>query len=275
MTVWRGFLLTLLALLLWSFGIEPGWLQQRQLLHSSPHWRGAPLTVAVAADWHVGAPHVDLAAVRRIVGSINQAAPDLILLPGDFVIQGVIGGTQIDPEAIARELAALRAPLGVYATLGNHDWWLDGARVRRALEQAGIHVIENGSVRIERPGNPFWLLAVGDDMTGHAHPEKALAALPPEVDVIAMMHDPASAPSLDRRVAMAVAGHTHGGQVRLPFWGALLTPGRAPRSHAYGWLEGLEVPTYVTSGIGTSILPVRFNCPPETIVVRLSPATPS
>jgi len=269
-TVWRGLLLTLLALAVWSFGIEPGWLQERQLTVASPRWSLPPLKIAVAADWHVGAPHAGLGMVHQAVDQINAGRPDLILLPGDFVIQGVLGGTPVAGEEIARALSRLQAPLGVYATLGNHDWWLDDGKIAAALTQAGITVLENQAVRLSHQGQPFWLVGIGDDMTQHAAPQQALAKVPADAALIAMMHDPATAPQLPARTAVAVAGHTHGGQVRLPLIGALITPGRAPREHAYGWIPGQTVPTYVTSGIGTSILPVRFNCPPETALIRLS-----
>ena len=266
---------TLCLLALWSFVIEPGWLQQRDLALASPNWRGQPLTIAVAADLHVGAPHAGLPMLRRVVSEINAAQPDLILLPGDFMIQGILGGEQVAPEAIATELAALHAPLGVYATLGNHDWWFNGERVRKALEAAGITVIENGHRQLATADGPVWLAGVGDDMTGHADTSKTFAGIPADARLIAMLHDPANAPELPRQTAVAFAGHTHGGQVRLPFFGALITPGRAPRQHAYGWIPDVPAPTWVTAGVGTSILPVRFNCPPEFVVLRLRSQEPS
>ena len=260
---------TLLLLAGWSFGFEPGWLQQRQLTLAVANWSGPPLTIAVAADLHVGAPHAGLPMLRKVVDQLNAGSPDLILLPGDFVIQGVIGGQAVDPALIAQELGRLKAPLGVFATLGNHDWWHNGTQVGQALEQHGIRVIENGAIPLSTASGKIWLVGIGDDMTGHAHPDKAIAAAPADARLIVMMHDPANAPDLPPQTLVAFAGHTHGGQVRLPFFGALITPGRAPRQHAYGWISGAPAPTWVTSGVGTSILPVRFNCPPETVTLRL------
>lgn len=260
----------LLGLTGWSFGVEPGWLQQRQLTLASADWTGVPLTIAVAADLHVGAPHAGLTMLKKVVDQLNASQPDLILLPGDFVIQGVLGGEPVAPFAIAAELAHLKAPLGVFATLGNHDWWHDGDQVRQALAEAGITVLENAAVPLPSTAGPLWLVGIGDDMTGHAQPEKAFAGIPADARLIVMMHDPANAPALPARSLVAFAGHTHGGQVRLPFFGALLTPGRAPRQHAYGWIPDVPAPTFVTAGVGTSILPIRFNCPPETVVLRLS-----
>ncbi|MFZ2265953.1 MAG: metallophosphoesterase [Azonexus sp.] len=260
----------LLAMAAWAFGFEPGWLQQRQLALASANWPGAPITIGVASDLHVGAPHVGSAMLRRVVADLNAAKPDLILLPGDFVHHGLLNGEEVSPEAIAAELATLKAPLGVYATLGNHDWWSDGERMGKALEAVGIRVLENSALPLPGLTPNIWLLGIGDDMTGHADTAKALTGIPAEARLIVMLHDPANAPELPRQSILAFAGHTHGGQVRLPLIGALITPGRSPLRHSLGWLPDVPTPTYVSAGIGTSILPVRFNCPPETLVLRLS-----
>lgn len=262
-------LVVLLLIATWSFGFEPGWLQERELHLNTNSLKSEPLTIAVATDLHVGAPHAGLNMLREVVGRINAARPDLILLPGDFMIQNVIGGQPVMPEVIAAELAHLRAPLGVFATLGNHDWWFDGPRVRQALEKVGITVIENGAIPLPIAGQPLWLVGIGDDMTGHANPAKAFSNAPPDAQVIAMMHDPANAPVLPGNTLVAFAGHTHGGQLRLPFLGALITPGRAPRGHAYGWIPDTPAPTWVSSGVGTSIIPIRLNCPPEIVILKL------
>lgn len=259
----------LLGIVGWSVGFEPGWLQQRQLLLAAPGWTGRPLTIAVAADFHVGAPHAGLAMLRRVVRDINAARPDLIVLPGDFVIQGILGGQPVAAEVIAGELARLSAPLGVFATLGNHDWWLDGERVRQALAAVGIRVLENQALPLPDANRPLWLAGIGDDMTGHADPKKAFASIPADAKLIVIMHDPANAPALPPQTVVAFAGHTHGGQVRLPWIGALITPGKSPRRHAWGWIPDAPTPTWVTAGIGTSIFPIRFNCPPEIVILQV------
>jgi predicted MPP superfamily phosphohydrolase len=103
---------------------------------SIPHWHAdlAGLRIAVLADLHVGSPFNGIPKLHEIVAITNELKPDLILIPGDFVIQGVIGGGLVTPEDSAAVLATLTTPLGVWACLGNHDWWLDAKRVRSALE---------------------------------------------------------------------------------------------------------------------------------------------
>ncbi|MDR2188772.1 MAG: metallophosphoesterase [Azonexus sp.] len=262
--------LTVLAAVVWSVGFEPGWLQQRELTLTAPGWRGPPLTLAVAADLHTGAPHAGLPMLRQVVDRLNASHADLILLPGDFVIQGVLGGEPAALADIASELARLKAPLGVFASLGNHDWWYDGEAVRQALQQAGITVLENAAVPLPT-AQTLWLAGIGDDMTDHAQPTQAFAQIPAAAPLIVIMHDPANATMLPARALVAFAGHTHGGQVRLPLVGALVVPGRSPRQHAYGWIPGAPAPTFVTAGVGTSMLPIRFNCPPEIVILRLYP----
>lgn len=267
-------LLVVAAPALWAFGFEPGWLAERPLELASPRWSAPEITIAVAADLHVGSPHAGLAMLDRVVAGINAAKPDLIVLPGDFVIRGVLGGESIGPEVTAQHLAKLTAPLGVFATMGNHDWWFDhsGKRVRDALEANGIRVLENESVTLTHRGKPITLVGVGDDMTDHVDVPKAMRGVAKNASSIVIVHDPATLPDLQAGPSIAFAGHTHGGQVRLPFFGALITPGRAPREHSYGWVDAGPVPAFVTSGVGTSILPIRFNCRPEYLIVRLRSA---
>lgn len=142
-----GLLFAIVAgLAVWSFALEPASLTTRHYRLSIPHWHAdlAGLRIAVLADLHVGSPFNGIPKLHEIVAITNELKPDLILIPGDFVIQGVIGGGLVTPEDSAAVLATLTAPLGVWACLGNHDWWLDAKRVRSALESQGIPVSESG-----------------------------------------------------------------------------------------------------------------------------------
>jgi len=133
----------------WGFVIEPNRLVVREARLVLPRWPAAldGLRLAVVADIHAGAPWIDDEKVERLVAEVNHARPDLVLLLGDFVILEVLGGRPVPPERTAERLAGLSAPLGVIAILGNHDWWYDGPRVRRALEGAGIPVLENAALQ--------------------------------------------------------------------------------------------------------------------------------
>src|SRR5688572_1584611 len=156
------------ALAAWAFYFEPRSLTLRTYRLAIPHWRAdlAGLRVAVLADLHVGSPYNGVTKLREIVSVTNAAKPDLVLIPGDLVIQEVVGGRFVAPEDTAAELAKLTAPLGVWATLGNHDWYLDEKRVRAALEAHRIGVLDDKVVRIGTDARAFWLVGISDFWEG-------------------------------------------------------------------------------------------------------------
>jgi predicted MPP superfamily phosphohydrolase len=270
--------LTVLGLLLaiWGFLIEPGLLLVRHVTIETAKWPAAlpPLRIVALADIHAGAPHVDEAKLDRIVAEVNAQNPDVVLLLGDYVIQHVLFGTPMPPDTIASHLAGLRAKHGVFAVLGNHDWYDGGKRVWRALENVGIRVLENSAVPLPGSEDRIWLAGIADDSTRHPHPAGTFRPIPEGAAVVALTHDPAIFPDIPARAALTVAGHTHGGQVSIPFWGALFIPGRSPLRYAYGHIAENANDLYVTSGIGTTALPVRFNAPPEIVVITLRAPPP-
>jgi hypothetical protein len=225
--------------------------------------------VATLADLHVGSPRNGLDKLEEIVALTQHARPDLVLLAGDYVIHGVAGGHFVPPEAAAGVLAGLEAPLGVYAVLGNHDWWLDGPRVRLALESAGIEVLEDRAVRLPTRRCELWLAGISDYNTRPHDVDKALGNVPPSASVIAFTHNPDVFPQVPERVSLTVAGHTHGGQVWLPVLGRLVVPSRFGERYAIGHVVEDGHDLFVSSGLGTSILPVRFLVPPEVSVIDL------
>lgn len=138
----------------WAVLIEPGRLVVREIPLAIPRWPAAigPLRIAAISDVHTGAPHITFDKLREVVARTNAAHPDLVVLLGDYVIHGVVGGRFVPPEPTAAVLRDLRAPLGVFAVLGNHDWWYDGARVGRAFTDAGIPVLDDEAVAVPTRG---------------------------------------------------------------------------------------------------------------------------
>lgn len=263
---------------IWSAVIEPDMLRVRYVEVTSDRWPSTmpPLRIAVIADLHTGAPHIDLAKVDDIVAASNELQPDLVFLLGDYVNQGVLFGSFVSPEDVAERLSRLQAGHGVYSVLGNHDWSFDGPRVARALQSNGFSVLENEAVSVVVPGGRIWIAGVADDTTRTPEVVRTVAPLPLGDPILLITHDPAVFEDVPDRVALTLAGHTHGGQVYLPGIGALILPGRAPLRHAYGLIREKGRTMFVTGGVGTSIMPVRFNMPPEivslTIRSRFSPA---
>ncbi|WP_285414241.1 metallophosphoesterase [Variovorax sp. efr-133-TYG-130] len=267
---WIATACVLAGLALWGFVIEPRWVAVRVEPLGSSAWQAPPgLKVAVASDWHLTSRSAwrvnGLGRAASVVDDINAAQPDIVLLPGDF-LAGSGGDESLPIEDMAVVFGRLKAPHGVYAVLGNHDWWHDGQRIAKALAAQGIRVLENASVQV--PGHDLWVVGIGDHSTGHSDPMRALAGVPSEAATLVMMHDPFSLATMPRTRGLVVAGHTHGGQVSVPGHGALIVPGAAPREWAYGWISHKGRRMYVTSGLGVSILPVRFNMRPEWVMFR-------
>jgi len=251
--------------------IEPGRLVTHSVVVETPDWPASrpPLRIVFLSDLHVGAPHIDLKRLREIVRRTNALKPDLVLLGGDYVIDGVLGGTVTGPKPIAAVLARLKARHGVVAVLGNHDWWNNGHVIGQTLESAGIRVLENQSLPIRHEGRTVWIAGIADNTTRRPDPKGVLARINGPDPIIVLAHDPAVFPNVPKRAALILAGHMHGGQVYLPFIGALITPGKAPSRHAYGLIRANGRIMYVSAGIGTSIIPIRINMPPEIAIVTV------
>ena len=264
-------LAALLLVAAWGFWLEPASLRTREYRLDLPHWPAAcsGLRVVALADLHVGSPWNGLDNLRRVVERANAAKPDLVLLLGDYVIHGVRGGAFVPPEAIAPELAKLSAPLGRYAVLGNHDGWFNAPRTRLALETAHIPVIDERAIPLERGACAFWLAGVGDFWTTRHDVGHALAGIPDGAPLLVATHNPDVFPDIPARVALTLAGHTHGGQVWLPLVGRPIVPSRYGQRFAIGPIVEDGRHLFVTPGIGTSIVPVRFLVPPEVSVLEL------
>jgi predicted MPP superfamily phosphohydrolase len=245
------------------------------------------LKIAVIADIHGGSNAVDEAKIRQVVEQTNAQNADLIVLLGDYVSQ-LHADSSIRPhelkmpmETVAENLQGLSAKYGVFAVLGNHDGWYNDEIVTRELEGAGITVLENKCKVLEINGKPLRLLGLKDHLKAtswkwfSAEAIAALSTCGPNGDVIALEHSPDVLPMITGDLAIApnlrliLAGHTHGGQVWLPLLGRPIVPSSFGQKYAYGHVKDANVDMFVTSGVGTSILPFRFMVPPEIAVITL------
>lgn len=265
-----------LGLVAWAFWYEPA--HVRVVTHRidipelPSDLRG--LRIAVISDLHAGSRYVDAAAVDRIVALANGTDPDLVLLSGDFMVnRRMKGANPMPPEEIARHLQALRARLGVWAVLGNHDWygrWFGGgAGVTKAFEAAGIPMLDNRTVPLPGAPAPLWLVGVGDAYTQHDDVPAALAGLPEDGVAVCFTHSPDAFPDLPANCLLTIAGHTHGGQVVFPLVGALFVPSRYGSRYLGGLIVENGRRLFVSTGIGTTGLPVRFGVPPEISLLIL------
>ena len=255
---------------LWAFWLEPSGLSIAEARLAVP-WSGrGNLRIAVLTDLHVGSPFNGRTELRELVERTNAAQPDLVCILGDLVIQGVAGGRFVPPEEIARELQRLRAPAGVFGVLGNHDAWLSHARVSAALEGNGIRLVEETAVRVETRVGPLWVAGISDLWTGRHDIRAALAGVKDDgAPVVLLTHNPDVFPQVPSRVTLTLAGHTHGGQVLLPFVGRPIVPSKFGQRFAAGHVVESGRHLFVATGVGTSILPVRFRVPPVVTILTI------
>jgi hypothetical protein len=242
---------------------------------------GNPLRIAVLADFHACDPWMPISRIESIVERTNALNADLIVLLGDYVAGLKRFRTAIVPmRDWSNALSQLRARLGTYAILGNHDWWVDGPAVTGHFERVGIPVLENRAIPITNTsGKRFWLAGVGDQLAiplggGRFRGVDDLAGTMNQITdnsspVILLAHEPDIFPQVSNRVDLTLSGHTHGGQVRLPFVGPPLVPSRYGQRYAYGHVTERDRQLIVSGGLGCSMLPVRFGVPPEIVMIEI------
>jgi uncharacterized protein len=240
---------------------------------------GRKLTITVIADLHAGGPDMPLPNVQRIVDTANALKSDVIVMLGDYIARYRFAVERIPDPVWAAELARLRAPLGVWAILGNHDWWYDLAGVRNALAEVRIPLLENQAVLLGPEGERVWVAGIGDQIAyriGHGRFRGVddlpgtLAQVTTDDPVILLVHEPDIFPRVPSRVALTFAGHTHGGQIRVPLIWPAFVPSRYGKRYAYGHVIERERHLIVSGGLGTSIIPARFGVPPEIVHVTLT-----
>jgi uncharacterized protein len=265
-------LLLIVGCLVWGFFIEPNRLVIHEETIRIDNWPQelSGLRIAVLSDIHPGAPFINDAKLARIVELTNQQQPDLIVLLGDYISPNSWPMHRVEPEVTASALKNFRAPLGVYAVLGNHDWWYNGPKVRHAFEAEGIKVLDNEVAELKWRDGPFWLVGLADLWTPRPqHIDETVAKLPPGAAAIALTHTPDIFLRLPQSIPLLLAAHTHGGQVNLPLIGAPVVPSRYGRKFRAGHFFENGHHLFVTTGIGTSIIPVRFGVTPEIVILTV------
>jgi predicted MPP superfamily phosphohydrolase len=247
---------------------------------AQPHaWRhysvegdvSAPIRCIVLSDLHMGSHGGDLARLEAIAAEIMARRFDLLLLPGDFVNMQVFGGGRIRPEATAEVLAPLARAMPAVAVLGNHDAEYGVQRVAAALEGQRISVLFNQRKTVETAAGALDIVGLEDHRTGRRDAGRALAALDRPGRTLVLAHDPASFAEVPAGPIATVCGHTHGGQIRLPLLGAVVNASSAPLSWTHGHILDGGRSLIVSAGLGTSTLPLRFNCPPEIVEITIAP----
>lgn len=270
----------------WAFWYEPSSLTVKNYDLKIAKWNPAHnnLKIAAISDIHGGSNFITEEKIRRVVEKANEQNPDLIVLLGDFVSEYHSDPTllKMPMPTIADNLVGLKAKYGVFAVIGNHDYDYNPAIVKAELERVGIRVLDGEAASVSVNGENLIVLGL-PEIIRYASWEKysndakmALAKTEGKGSVLALVHNPDAIVMttgkllIDENLRLVLAGHTHGGQVRLPFIGSPVVPSNFGQKYALGLIKENNIDLFVTTGVGTSILPVRFGVPPEISVLTIS-----
>lgn len=254
----------------WAFWFEPNSLAIKKVEIKLENWHKEHdgLKIAILTDLHVGSPHINLEKLSFLVAETNKEKVDLVLILGDLVSTKVKGGQFIEPEPIAELLKGLKAEK-IVAILGNHDWWYNGERVRKALQDVGIIVLENSSISFSKNEKNIWLAGLADFWTRKVDLNKTLEETKDDNPILLLTHNPDIFPEVPEQISLTLAGHTHGGQVKLPLLGRPIVPSKYGERYAIGHVKENNKNLFVGSGVGTSIIPIRFCVPPEVTILTI------
>jgi predicted MPP superfamily phosphohydrolase len=255
------------ALAAYGLVIEPGFrLKTTAYAFTPPRWTpGLKLRIVMLADPHCIEPHMPLSRWKNIIAAANALQPDVHLLMGDYVASHRFSTGRVPYEEVADAALALKAPLGTFAIMGNHDWWEDveaghkGTTARPHAQHVFWLSGTNSLVALRRPDNQF---------ESRADLSAALAQVSDDAPIIHLAHEPDLFVDIPERVSLTLSGHTHGGQVRL-FGYSPVTPSAFGNRFAYGHVIENGRHLVVSGGLGCSIMPVRFGVPPEIVVLDL------
>ena len=219
-------------------------------------------------DVHHG-PFTGLGFIKKVVEKVNSLNPGLVVLTGDYVDHS---SKYIVPAVSA--LCRLKSSNGVLSVLGNHDHWMDASLTQEVFNRYNVPVITNSHKLIEIKDKAICVAGVGDLMEDSQDLKAAFYGVPADIPRILLSHNPDYAESMpaSERVDLVLAGHTHGGQVRMPFSIAPITMSMYGQKYAGGLVRSARGQVYVSRGIGVVGLPVRFNCPPEITIITLTKA---
>ena len=229
-----------------------------------------PLRTAFLSDFHVGSHTGDVARLALIAKEAAAYSPDLVLFGGDYMNVQPFGRGRVPPRVIAAALSRITGRCGRFAILGNHDYMYGKLLVTRALRDAGIVVLDHGQQAFVYEHHSIDVVGVPDAHVQWLEAKGFLAGLPRDKPTIVLTHDPARFAEVPDGPFLTLAGHTHGGQIKLPIMGVLFNASRAPLRWTHGLVAEGGRHMIVTAGLGTSSLPLRIGVPPEFAIIDVT-----
>lgn len=248
--------------------IEPNLLISRTQKLYLPHWNEElnGLKICIVSDMHIGNKFVGIQKVKELVKKANAEKPDLILLLGDFDALSITN-SGISIEELAPILKDFKAEYGVYAIMGNHDYEPQGV-VRKLLKKSEIPLLENQSLYLNLSGRRLKITGFKDIWHYKLNPQKIIGTTPSNVPIIVMSHNPDSFVEIPERVSLTLSGHTHGGEIILPFAGSFTIPSKYGQRFRKGYIVENNKHFYVTGGVASTSR-LRFCNPPEIVFLNL------
>lgn len=253
------FFITILLLIIWSAGVEPNIITVNKVQINDEQLRGTK--IIFASDLHIK-PYESF-RLKRIVNIINKQNADIVLLGGDYV-NGHRKGNSMPIQDIAQELAKLQSKYGTYAVIGNHDGWQGKEEAIKTFKDNNINVLVNEN----KMAGKIFIAGVDDMQTGNPDIYQALNDV--KGPVILLSHTPDIFPKVPDTVNLTLAGHLHCGQIRFPGIGPVILPSKYGKRYAEGLIIENGKKMFASLGLGCSILPIRFNCPPEIVVIEFT-----
>ncbi len=265
-------------------GVYAGWVEPRRLVvvHRKVALPGlkVPVRALLVGDLQPAWPWWDGARLGEAMDRGAALNPDIVFFVGDYAYEhgtlsrlGLFQPFFVPPADTVAAMARIQAPMGVFAVMGNHDWWWDGPEVLRLVGKTHIRMLLDEAVWVERGDQGLWVVGLEDIATPRrSRPDLVLARTDPRGPRVVLTHSPDAFPDLPSSAELTLAGHTHGGQVWLPLLGRPVVPIRH-KEFAYGQFVRGSKHLIVTAGVGLSILPVRFLTPPELVLLELVPET--
>jgi uncharacterized protein len=229
-----------------------------------------PMRIAFLSDFHTGSHADDVARLDAIIAEASSFRPDLVLFGGDYVNMQLFGGGRVPPSTIATTLGRLDAPLGRFAVLGNHDYEYGAGAVASALERQKISVLSDSRVTVQFQNSSVDVIGIPNAGMSRLGAREVLAGIVPATPTIVLAHDPVWFAQVPPGPHLTLAGHTHGGQIRIPGIGVITNASKAPLHWSNGLISERGSHLYVTSGIGTSGIPIRWGVPPGYSMLDVS-----
>ena len=266
--------LIIVALWSWTIFIEPYlFLEKSDVSIQSEKFPDGfqNIKIAIVSDFHIGRGPLEKWRAERILKAVNAQEPDIILFLGDYT-NGYFYQSSLTTQELTEYLSRFSARIGKFGVLGNHDIAYGEDLIMKVLADSSITLLRNSNAFVSTPHGDIYIAGINDALTSnHYSYSAALNGIPHDAPVIFLTHVPVAVREVPKFVDVVLAGHTHGGQLRLPFIGNIFPLKHSPREIVAGLskYEGHQI--FTSRGLGTSRFPVRFFCPPEFTILRISP----